>query len=89
MLPPLVVLAIAGSLLAAPFAPWLLAVPALYLAALVAVGFSMALRARDRCLLAAPAALAAMHLAWGAGFLVTVFRGSPWRTPMVGSAGPA
>ena len=89
MLPPLVVLAVAGSLLAAPLEPWFLAVPALYLAALVAIGSAMAIRARDRCLLAAPAALAAMHLAWGAGFLVTVARGWQWRTPLVGSADPA
>jgi succinoglycan biosynthesis protein ExoA len=43
--------------------------PAAYVAALSVIGAAGAVRRRDRCLLLAPAALATMHHAWGAGFL--------------------
>lgn len=75
MLPPLILLAVAGGLVLAPFAPWLLVLPGLYALLLLAIGVQSTLRARDPAILAAPVALAAMHLSWGAGFLRTIIPG--------------
>lgn len=82
VLPPLVSVGIAGSLVLSPFVPALLVVPAGYLAALGAVAAGLAYRGRDRCALAAAPAMAVMHLTWGLSFAATVlkravFRGSP------------
>jgi len=77
MLPPLMASGITASLVLAPFYPLLLAVPIGYMAMLVVAAAGMALRLRDRCALAAGAAMAIMHLAWGLAFTVTVVRG--WR----------
>lgn len=52
--------------------PAVLVAPALYLAVLAAVSAAAAVRRREPCLLLAPAALATMHHAWGAGFLSRV-----------------
>jgi succinoglycan biosynthesis protein ExoA len=57
-----------ATLIAARRRPMALLAPAAYLAALGAIGAAGAIGRRDRCLLLAPAALATMHHAWGAGF---------------------
>jgi succinoglycan biosynthesis protein ExoA len=59
----------AFALIAARRRPVALLAPAAYLGALAAIGLSGAIRRRNRCVLLAPAALATMHHAWGAGFL--------------------
>lgn len=67
--PVVVVLALAASLLAAPFAPRALAVPLAYAGLLAGASAALAWRHRSACGLWAGPALAAVHLAWGAGFL--------------------
>lgn len=69
ILPALVCILLLASLVLAPVAPVLLLLPAGYLALLVAAGIWMALRHRTPAGLLAGAALGAMHLCWGAGFL--------------------
>lgn len=49
---------------------WAWIPPAVYVAIIVGVGLATALRRRDPALLMMPIALAIMHTAWGAGFLV-------------------
>ena len=63
------------SLLAAPFCPWTLLVPAGYFVASALVGAGLAVKARDRCIALSGAALVVMHLAWGTGFIVGLLRG--------------
>lgn len=78
MLPPLVVLAIAASVLGTFVWPPFMGIALGYAALLLGVASIMALQRRSvSTLLAAPAA-AAMHLAWGAGFLrrIVTQRGS-------------
>ncbi len=58
-----------------------LAPVAAYLAALTAIGAAGALRRRRAPVLAAPLALATMHHAWGAGFLVGLARAVSRRLP--------
>lgn len=72
MLPPLLPIAILGSLLLAPVLPWLLAVPALYAALLVGTAFALVRQTGRSCALFAAPATATMHLAWGIGFLACV-----------------
>jgi succinoglycan biosynthesis protein ExoA len=60
-------------ILAAPLQPMLLAEPALYLAALVAVAGLGAIERRSLCVLWAAPSFAIMHHAWGAGFLSRIF----------------
>lgn len=67
--PPILVLVLALSLLASIWSLWLLAIPAAYLLALVAIGLISARRIGVSALLV-PAALAVMHLSWGIGFLL-------------------
>lgn len=72
MLPPIVLVAIGAALVLSPALPWLLAVPALYAAALAVAAWVLFWRARSWCTLAAAPATAIMHLAWGWGFLACV-----------------
>lgn len=81
LVPPMVVVAIGGSVvLALSTTPYFLVVPLGYLALLVVA--SVVDRAEltrfERALL--PLAWATMHLAWGTGFLASLMRG-PWRIP--------
>jgi succinoglycan biosynthesis protein ExoA len=77
MAPVLLLLAEAAALAAAPFLPWTLLLFPLYAAALCGVGLWGAARHRHACLLAAPAVMAIMHHAWGAGFLARLAQGWP------------
>lgn len=69
MVPALAFAANALALLLAPFAPWLLVVPGLYLLVLAGVTAMLVARHRSACALWAGPALFAMHMWWGAGFL--------------------
>lgn len=71
-LPPLLTLLLGASLLLAAFQPLLLLIPLLYAAALAAGAIGLAYRSASRCALFAAPAAAAMHLAWGAGFVATL-----------------
>lgn len=75
MAPPALVAALAAGIALAPLWPPALALPALYAATLAALSAGIALRHRAVCGLWAGLALACMHLAWGAGFLVQLPRG--------------
>jgi succinoglycan biosynthesis protein ExoA len=66
--PPLLVIGIVISLMAAFVSPWTLALPALYLTSLV-VG-TIAMPGRLRANLGTIPAIATMHTAWGLGFLI-------------------
>ncbi|WP_051492163.1 glycosyltransferase family 2 protein [Roseivivax isoporae] len=79
MLPPLVVLACLAGLLAAPWAPAALLLPGLYAGALAALTLREVLRRRSACALWVGPALAAMHGAWGMGFLTEMARPGGWR----------
>lgn len=59
-----------AALLATPLTILPLATLGLYLLAVIAAGAWLASRTRDRCVIAAPLAIAIMHYAWGAGFLI-------------------
>lgn len=69
MLPPIILVAVVGGLLLAPLTPWALLLPSGYLLLGLIVGALLARQLSDPAALAAPVALAAMHLSWGAGFL--------------------
>ena len=69
MLPPVVLLAVTLGLLLAPFAPATLLLPVAYFGALTVSGVALAIGQRSASVLWAIPALAAMHFAWGAGFL--------------------
>lgn len=84
MLPPVILVAVLGGLLLAPLTPWALLIPGAYLLLGLAVGALLAWQLSDLAALAAPVALAAMHLSWGAGFL----RGLLSREKFTGPARP-
>jgi succinoglycan biosynthesis protein ExoA len=73
-IPPLLVIGLVIALAMTPIVPWMFAIPLAYFGAALCAGLALALSARDFCLLAAALALPAMHLAWGAGFLITMTR---------------
>jgi succinoglycan biosynthesis protein ExoA len=77
MLPPVLTIGLTGSIAASAF-DWRFAIlPAIYAALLIAWSVALAIRHRDgAAILAAPAA-AAMHIAWGLGFLVKLTATSP------------
>lgn len=79
--PPALVLWHLLVIVAAFWQPLVLLAPAAYLAALTVVAAVAAARRRRLCLLLAPAALATMHHAWGAGFLSRVAAGRPRSAP--------
>jgi len=66
---PALVAGIAVSLLASFAWPWALLLPAAYLAALAGFAVLLAASRFSACMLLAAPALAAMHIAWGTGFL--------------------
>ena len=68
MIPVLALIGNLGAVLLAPAAPWLLAIPGLYVAVLAGASVALALRHRSACALWAGPALFAMHMWWGAGF---------------------
>jgi GT2 family glycosyltransferase len=71
VLPPVLVLALIVSA-GLSLTPWPMLgaiIPAIYAATLLAAGLGLLIRRRDPAALLAPAALATMHLAWGAGFM--------------------
>jgi succinoglycan biosynthesis protein ExoA len=76
------------ALAAAPAIPWLLLLFPLYIAGVAAAGVYGAVRCRSACVLLAPLAFAAMHHAWGLGFLTRVLADAPSRRtrPAVASA---
>ncbi|MGB3406285.1 MAG: glycosyltransferase family 2 protein [Jannaschia sp.] len=74
MVPPIAVLGNCGGLLLSPVAPVLLVIPVVYGAALAAVTGHLLYEKRSICALWALPALAAMHHAWGAGFLWQMIR---------------
>lgn len=76
LLPPAVVVAVAGSVVLAPLTPVLLLLPLLYLLLIAALTFDLWRRSPSRCTAAAAPAMVAMHLAWGTGFLLQLLRGS-------------
>ena len=57
-----------AAMLAAPWVPWVLLWPALYLAVLGAVGCKLAIEHRSLCGLLGVAAAVTMHTAWALGF---------------------
>lgn len=67
--PPLLVIALLIGLLGSLAWPWLLLLPAGYLAAMLAAGLAAIPRIGSPALVT-PLALAIMHLAWGTGFLI-------------------
>lgn len=69
MLPPLVTVTLAASLLGAIVFPLLLLIPIAYLAALLTASGALAVEEQSACILLAAPALATMHIAWGTGFL--------------------
>lgn len=69
MAPPALVVALPASAVGGLVWPWLLVVPAGYLAGLVATGV-LAIRSVGISAAGVPVALATMHLSWGIGFLV-------------------
>lgn len=69
--PPVFVLGLVACVIIAALGnDWAWIPPVIYLVVVVGVGVATALRRRDLALLMMPAALAIMHVAWGAGFLV-------------------
>lgn len=72
MLPPIIVLAIAGALMLALAIPWALVVPGLYLIALILVTLALFAEAPSPCTLFAAPAMGVMHVSWGIGFLTTL-----------------
>lgn len=81
VIPVLHVVAFAGSLLLSTVWCWALLYPSLYLAILAVVSVSAAVAMRSLCGLHAGPALAAMHIAWGVGFLEGALAGAPRRPP--------
>jgi len=69
MLPPVVLVTMAASLIGALAFPVLLTIPVAYASALLVSALAMAVEEQSACVLLAAPALATMHLAWGAGFL--------------------
>ena len=71
--PPLLVLTLVGSLIGSIWWKWLLAVPALYVLELIAIGLASLPRLGAPALLM-PVALLVMHVSWGIGFLLGQIR---------------
>lgn len=69
LVPPLLVVVLAVSLIGSIWWSWLAAIPALYLIGLLVVGLTALPRLGLPAFLM-PVALGVMHIAWGAGFLV-------------------
>lgn len=67
--PPLLVIALVGSVIGSIWWKWLLAVPVLYLLELIAIGVASLTRIGAPALLM-PVALLVMHVSWGIGFLI-------------------
>ena len=81
---PLLVLGLAGSAgLGWAGAPWLAAalVPFAYLCALVATTLAAGFRQREPAALILPVVLATMHLSWGLGFFLPLFRAARRAAP--------
>ena len=81
---PLLVLGLAGSAgLGWAGAPWLAAalVPFAYLCALAATTLAAGLRQREPAALILPVVLVTMHLSWGLGFFLPLFRTAQRATP--------
>lgn len=76
MLPPAVLVTVAGAVLLAPVVPALLLLPLLYLLLIAGLTLGLLRAAPSRCTLLAAPAMVAMHLAWGAGFLRQLAQGS-------------
>ena len=72
LLPPALVLGLAGSILLSPLLPWLLLLPVAYLLALAIATTSLVLQQRQVCTLLALPAAATMHIAWGTGFVAAM-----------------
>ena len=85
VLPPAIVLIMGFSLIVAALVPALLIVPLLYALALIAASGLLAVAARSVDGLMAAPALAAMHIAWGSGFLWRKVVNSQARNHMMGS----
>jgi glycosyltransferase involved in cell wall biosynthesis len=69
--PPTLVLGLGVALFVAPWWPWMLLVPAGYLFAIIGGGIVVGAELEWRARLLVPAALGAMHLSWGVGFLTS------------------
>ncbi|HUG08097.1 MAG TPA: glycosyltransferase family 2 protein [Acidimicrobiia bacterium] len=67
--PPLLVVALVGSVIGSIWWKWLLVVPVLYLLELIAIGVASLPRVGAPALLM-PVALVVMHISWGIGFLL-------------------
>ena len=83
---PLLVLGLAGSAgLGWTGAPWLAAalVPFAYLCALAATTLAAGIRQREPAALILPVVLATMHLSWGLGFFLPLFRTARRAAPLV------
>jgi succinoglycan biosynthesis protein ExoA len=78
MLPPVITVVLALSLLGAPIFPALLFIPLGYVLTLLLTSGSLVIETQSACALAAAPAFATMHLAWGVGFLrqMALSRGS-------------
>lgn len=79
LIPAVLVAGLLACLVLAPVSAWFLTPPALYALALGAISLWQARARRSACGLWAGPALAAMHLAWGAGFLRQVLFGGKER----------
>jgi succinoglycan biosynthesis protein ExoA len=79
-----------ATVLASPLLPWLALYPLAYLAVLGANALGLALRHRSACALWAAPAAAAMHFAWGSGFLLShlTHRQPAWPGPAGAALGP-
>jgi hypothetical protein len=76
LLPPLLVVGLAGSIALVPIAGRrALVLPAAYLALTAGAGAADAVRTRDPAALIEPLALWTMHLAWGSGFIASALSG--------------
>lgn len=76
MIPPLAVIGNGIALLLSPIWAWMLLIPGLYLLLLLGTTAQILARQRSLCALWAAPALAAMHHAWGAGFVREIIGGS-------------
>lgn len=81
MAPVALVLAEALALALAPALPWTLLLFALYAASVLAVGVYGVFKTGSICVILAPIAFAAMHHAWGLGFLSRLLAQSPPQRP--------
>lgn len=70
MIPPILVVLLALSIAGMVLTPWTGLIAFGYLGGVAAATAILLARTRDRCVLGAIAALPAMHIAWGSGFLL-------------------